>query len=273
MPVKPLTKIARFGSTFELSRFEKPYFAPRYSRVYTRRKKSKSTFKLQANVWRTKRRIRRFVTVLSHNTSAPAFATFTYAAPQHNMQEAIQQWRSFTRRMAKEMPSVAFIRVPERHKSGAVHFHAVLFNLPENLPCHMKKNGNRWIHACPSDHACERRLRSLAKVWGLGFVDLQKVRSVNAIGSYIAKYLTKGEPDWTLFGNHVASCNTVLYQRIQKAKDDGEYWELSSASAPVAVDFAMEDMLNQSTLLASRSFPTRWLGECRFDIFQLVNAP
>jgi len=269
MPLKPLIKLARFGSSFELSRFSKPYIPSRRDPFYFRRKKSKSTFKLMQNVMRTKRRIRRFITILTHNTGSPSFATFTYSKPQMNMQEAIEQWRSFTRKMKKEYPSVAFIRVPERHKSGAVHFHAVLFGLPEHLPCSMKKMGRRWIHACRSDAPCERRLRSLAKVWGLGFVDLSKVRSERAIGSYVAKYLTKGEPDWTLFGNHIASCNSVFYDRITQAKKDGQYWELSSSKSPVAVDYAMEEMMGQTILERSSTFPTRWLGDCRFEVFRL----
>jgi len=273
MPQKNLTKIARFGSTYELSRFSKPYLAPRFKHTYFRRKKSKSNLgsiiKLSQNIWRSKRAIRRYVSVLTYNTSEPVFATFTYAQPQHDMQKAIEDWRSFTRRMKKSFPTVAFIRVPERHKSGAVHFHAVMFNLPENLACHMKKNGRYWIHACRSDAPCERRLRQVAGVWGLGFVDLQKVRSVRAIGSYVAKYLTKGDPDWTLFGNHIVSCNSVMYDRLNAAKAEGTYWELSSSKDSEGVYFAMTDLLSREYSMEARTFPTKWLGDCRFETYRV----
>jgi len=269
MPLKPLVKLARFGSTFELSRFSKPYISSRRDPFYFRRKKSKSTFKLMQNVMRTKRNIRRTITTLTHTLGKPTFATFTYAKPQHNMQEAIEDWRTFTRKMKVSFPGIAFIRVPERHKSGAVHFHAVLFGLPEHLACNMKKMRGRWIHGCKNNAPCERRLRSLAKVWDRGFVDLQQVRSERAIGSYIAKYLTKGEPDWTLFGNHIASCNRTYYDRLNEARKSGQLWELSSSSSPTATQFAMEDMLGQATLERENTFPTRWLGDCRFSVFRV----
>jgi len=185
------------------------------------------------------------------------------------MAKAIEDWRLFTRRMKRAFPTVSFLRVPERHKSGAVHFHAVMFGLPSAMPCKMQKMRGRYIHACHPKKYCERKSRALAGVWAKGFVDLQETRIPEAIGAYVAKYLTKGEPDWSLFGNHVASCNSNMYAEIRAAKHAGVYWEFSSSKSPVAVDIAMEDMLARSELVRSSTFPTRWLGDCRFEVFRL----
>jgi len=135
----------------------------------------------------------------------------------------------------------------------------------------MKKNGNRWIHACKSDAACERRLRALSAVWGHGFVDIQKVRSVRAIGSYVAKYLTKDslKQDASLFGNHIASCNEVYYERLRAAKLEGVYWEMSSAGNSEGVYEAERDLLSRPYSVESRTFPTKWLGDCRFDTYRI----
>jgi hypothetical protein len=188
------------------------------------------------------------------------------------MQQAIADWRTFTRRMKKEFPAVSFLRVPERHKSGAVHFHAVLFGLPESLPCITKKMRNRYIHDCSAARMCERKLRHLASIWGLGFVDLNVVRKPQSIGAYISKYLTKGEPDWSLFGNHVASCNSVFYDELNKARTAGTYWELSSFSSPTGVEIAIDDILPRSSLRQSRTFITQWLGEARYDVYDIESG-
>lgn len=267
-----LVKLARYGSLFEITRFQKPLIPGGRNLKFRRRTKSKNTLKSTQNIWRTKRRIKRFIAIASHSEGPPAFATFTYADPQHDMQKAIDDWRRFTRKMKKNFPAVAFLRVPERHKSGAVHFHCVLFGLPAELPCTMLKRGYRWRHGCPKERKCERHARTLASVWGKGFVDLQVVRQPDSIGVYLAKYLTKGEPDWTLFGNHVASCNSRMYEVISKAKKGGTYFEISSYKNSVAVSMILDDYKGVLSLRKHSKFTTHWLGEASYEMYT-VRSP
>lgn len=225
--------------------------------------------KISQNIWRAKRRVRRYVSIASQMLGTPAFVSFTYTTPQHDMQEAIKQWRYFTQKMRKAYPQVAFIRVPERHKSGAVHFHAAMFGLPTDLPCTFIKRGRFYKHSCPDSKPCERKVRAIAKVWGLGFVDVQATRSPEKIGAYIAKYLTKNDPDWSMFGCHIATCNQAFHKAVSAAKQAGIYWELSSYKSPVAVDMTMTDMLSRSHLRVAREFETKWLGKARFEVFDI----
>lgn len=265
----PLTKIARYGAIFEIISYQKPLVTGgAVNRTGIKhRKREETTQKLKQNIWRTKRRIKRVVSAVTYLKGAPAFATFTYATPQHNMQEAIEDWRQYTKKMKKKFPAVAFLRVPERHKSGAVHFHAVLFGLPDELPCYLKKRGYRWSHACPLERRCERRTRLLAEVWGKGFVDLQESRNPESIGTYIAKYLTKGEPDWNLFGHHVASCNQKMYEYIREARKRGSMYELSSYKAGKEVDIIIEDMQKRMSPRVYREFQSKWLGHAQFRLY------
>jgi len=266
--LKPLIKIARYGSIVEEIRFEKPLIVSgrRHPTTFKRKNRSPSSVKLIQNIRRTKRRIRRVVSICTQMIGNPAFATFTYREPQHNMQTAIEDWRQFTRTMKRHYPDVAFLRVPERHKSGAVHFHAVIYGLPHNLPCMSKKIAGRWKHSCPWNRNCERKQRLIAKAWKKGFVDVQVTRSPESIGAYVAKYLTKGDPDWTLFGNHVASCNQAMYAVIRSARKAGVYWELSSYSSPRAVKTAIADLLDRMQLKYESTFQTQWLGEARYTV-------
>jgi len=281
MPSKPLTKIARFGNSMEVIRFSRPHVPTRRLNSFTRRKRSKSTYKWAGNLYRVKRRIRRQISVLTQTMGAPAFVSFTYAqpdgAPILDAQKAIKDWRTFTRRMKRNFPDVAFLRVPERQKSGSMHFHAAMFGLPKELPCLMEKSphrsGRKYIHACPPERDCERKKRSLFKVWGHGFVDAQVVRSVDAIGSYISGYLTKGDPDWTLFGNHLATTNDVFRKKIISARQAGVYWELSTFKSPMAVDAILDEMRDRMELRKVRSFETKWLGDATFEVYFVPSEP
>lgn len=268
---KPLVKLSRFGNIIELVRFEKPLVTGGSRVNFGKRKRSKSTLKQLQNLYRVKRRVRRSVSIVTQMMGPPAFVTFTYKwgdGPMLDMQKAIQDWRAFTRRMKRAYPEVAFIRVPERQKSGNVHFHTAMFGLPKDLPCQMRPlSKKRWIHACTDTRQCERKTRALKKLWPHGFVDAQETRSPEAIGAYISNYLTKGDPDWSLFGNHLATCNSVMHKKIAAARQAGMYWELSSYSSPVAVAMTLDEMQDRMILRKQRTFETRWLGGATFEVY------
>jgi len=188
------------------------------------------------------------------------------------MQEAIEDWRLFTRRMKRRFPGAAFVRVPERHKKGDIHFHAAIFGLPTDLPCDMQKKGKYWIHNCEKNKQCERKTRDLATAWKKGYVDLQKTRKADSIGAYIAKYLTKGDPDWSLFGKHIATFNAVFAESIRAARKAGLLWELNSRRSPVAVDFVLTQDVPRADLRAERTFGTRWLGNAIHRVYEMPGS-
>lgn len=200
------------------------------------------------------------------------------------MQEAIQQWRRFTARMKKAFPGVAFLRVPERHQDGAVHFHAVMFGMPENLACEFQKRGRYWTHCCPKSRPCERKVRTLAKLWGHGFVDLQQVRKPERVGAYIAGYLTKNKPDWSLFGLHVASANGPFYEKISAARTAGSFFEASNFNKAIMVDHLLRDLDDPSwrdaydvervasVLRKQSTFTTQWLGQAIFQVYEILDT-
>jgi len=267
--MQPFVKIARYGARFEITRYERPLVVGHAPSVYSRRRASDLTFKSQANIRRTQRRLRQNIGALAFTLGEPSFATFTYSDKKYDVVSAIQDWRDFTRRMARHFPSVAFVRVPERHKDGGVHFHAVIFGLDKELPCIMQKMRGRWIHACPQKRMCERKRRLLAGAWKKGFVDLQKARESEALGPYIAKYLTKNDPDWSLFGMHVATSNTNFRKEVQNAKTAGILFEMNSYKMPVSVDMIIDMMRDWISLRSKRRFETKWLGWGDQEIYRV----
>ena len=86
----------------------------------------------------------------------------------------MRAWARFGRRLKARWPELAWLRAIERHKSGALHVHAVL--------------SHRVSH------------RELAELWGHGFVWISPPRRGRGVGRreqarsvarYVAKYVAK----------------------------------------------------------------------------------
>jgi len=120
------------------------------------------------------------------------FLTFTYAQNQGDLAVAWSDWHEFMRRFNARFGRTHALTVMEFQKRGAVHFHCIFFNLP------------------PSVESNERRLRTIAKLWGHGFVDIERVRSAKNVGAYVCKYLNKSASDVRLKGKKFYSTTRNL---------------------------------------------------------------
>lgn len=76
-----------------------------------------------------------------------------------------------------------YLLVPELHKSGAIHFHGMLGDIPANFveAVNLKTNTPVIRH--------ERQVYNLAD-WEYGFSDCEKIESPERAASYITKYVT-----------------------------------------------------------------------------------
>ncbi|WP_206168162.1 rolling circle replication-associated protein, partial [Staphylococcus microti] len=70
-----------------------------------------------------------------------------------------------------------YIAIPERHKSGLIHWHMVTGNLEPNLIDSGKTYKKQKIYNCID--------------WEHGFSNVQMMRSKSKISSYVTKYITK----------------------------------------------------------------------------------
>lgn len=266
-------KVLRSGTLLEVARYSRPLVRTFDRKIGPHRDKAEGTLKLGFNLQRAKRNIRRSVAAVSYYEGRPAFATFTFAKQVYDVDSALTEWRSFTQRMKKKFPHVSYLRVPERHKKDGIHFHAVMFGLPATLPCMFKRVSKykKYIHDCPKDRWCERKTRALASVWGLGFVDLQVSRHPERIGAYLAKYLTKDEPDWRMFGHHVVSKNSEMHKTLVKARTDGTLWDRSTYREGSELLSDLETHLAKATTVSDRrgAFETKWLGTCHYSVYQI----
>jgi len=125
------------------------------------------------------------------------FLTFTYKENQDNIDIAWRDWACFMRDFRKRFGVLHALSVMEFQKRGAIHFHCIFFNLP------------------PIVEARERETREVAKRWGHGFVDIERVRSAKNVGAYVCKYLNKSADDPRLRGKKFYSTTRNLIRPVE----------------------------------------------------------
>lgn len=135
------------------------------------------------NLSRLRRTVHDLITTNNTKDTIPVFLTFTYKDNQENVDQAWSQWRAFMLRFNKLVgKKLKYVNVIQFQKRGAVHFHALFFD----LPLQMEKS--------------ERKTRFIARCWGLGYVDVEKVRKARSVASYVVKYMYKDADDIRIAG-------------------------------------------------------------------------
>lgn len=265
-------KVLRHGSTVEIARYSRDLVRPpKGGRVFIRAPRTEQSKKLLQNIQRARRNIRRQVATAVYFKGRPAFATFTYGENKAwTVEKALKDWKEFTYKIRKEYPDVSLIRVFEKHKKGDLHIHCIIFGLPATLPCIVQNKTG--YHNCPASRPCERKLRSMRTIWAHGHVDLAWANKVERAGSYIAKYLTKGE-DWRMFGRHLYSANTALHELVKMAKERGVYWDKSTFKDGQGLEAEVEVLRAYAVELGMpRVFDTYWLGQCTYQSITIDKA-
>jgi hypothetical protein len=116
---------------------------------------------------RQRKTIRRLVN--TNMTDRSSFLTLTFSENLLDETKAKLEMKKFFMRLRYHYPAVKhdYLAVWERQKRGAVHFHIILFDVPK-IP-----------------------LRALNKIWGHGFVKINKIKDIDNVGAYVCKYLSK----------------------------------------------------------------------------------
>jgi hypothetical protein len=103
------------------------------------------------------------------------FLTLTFAENLTDIKAASYEFDKFIKRMKTRYPHLEYIKVTEFQKRGAIHFH-LLHNLP-------------YVD-----------VNKIAKIWGNGFVKINRIDNVDNIGAYVTKYMNKDCIDKRLAG-------------------------------------------------------------------------
>jgi len=120
--------------------------------------------------------VRRMFTA-SKGVREGCFITFTFDEKNatNSYRVAGSAFGAFVKRLRRQYKNrYSVIAVPERHKSGRVHIHALLF-------------GGKF--------ESEVELQTLARFWGRGFIKVKGRNLTPQLIFYVAKYITKQEDD------------------------------------------------------------------------------
>jgi hypothetical protein len=169
-------KIIISGQYLEMYNYEIPVLAnfkrkPR-SEVFETSKIKRSDLKKFFSLNRTRQSIRRLV---NSNPELHKFLTLTFSDNVRDLDFAHCRFRLFLKKLRRKNKFFKYIAVVEFQKRGAVHYH-VLCNLQ-----YMKAS-------------------QIGKIWGNGFIKVNKIKDINNLGHYISKYLQKDIFDKRLIG-------------------------------------------------------------------------
>lgn len=152
--------------------------------------------------WRTKARIR---TLAEANfLKRCVFVTLTFADQTEfdisSISACHKRFSLFTRRMARKFKNFKYIAVFEvQEERGAIHYH-MLTNIK-----YVKK-------------------KKLTKIWGLGHLDIRKVREMYQITRYLIKYMTKNAQDDRFKGRRKFFCSKNLDRPQKLGKFDAQHY-------------------------------------------------
>lgn len=187
-------KLVVSGDIFELYEYEKEVFydykgnpsGRSSSATYEDREKNREKV-----LNRARRDLRRIINVNigKYANITSKFVSFTFAENVIDLGFANKEWRKFIKRLNRYFDKdIKYVVVPEFQERGAVHYHAVFFNMP-------------YIPA-----------RKLFDIWGHGFVKINKIDDVDNVGAYICKYMRKQSVDDRLSGKKSYFCSRGLYK-------------------------------------------------------------
>lgn len=178
------TTVKFYGNTTEITTYEKEV---NKKRVYVHSsRKYASTYQPRRpdNLRRTRQQCLRRVSTAIVELGAPLFCTLTFAGSASNVYAGSQSLTRFQRRLRAKYSLAQSVFIPEISPRGRLHFHGLLFGLPQSLGA--IKKGGRTIFL-----GRERETRELATLWQEGFVDVLQTDGSLRLAGYISKYVTK----------------------------------------------------------------------------------
>lgn len=174
------TKVVKSGNVLEVYEYKIPVKVGRSGGKGGRKKGSAKKEEVEVNrekvLNRARRDLRRIVN--ANVTENSKFLTLTFAENIQDIQSANREFSKFIMRLNYNLKiKVLYSAVIEFQKRGAVHYHVILYNVPQKLD-----------------------MKVLGELWGNGFIKVNKIEHVDNVGAYICKYMTKCEDEKKLRG-------------------------------------------------------------------------
>ncbi len=233
-------KIVQSGDLIEIYQYEKAPIPQKKSKRKERRKPYKG-YKSERHIKRAVFQFRRKVRA-TQILGTPCMVTLTMAECV-SISDAYKLHTEFFVRMRKVFgKDIIWITVPEFQKRGAVHFHSLVWRLPQRI-----------INE-------ERDSRIIQNLWGYGYVDLIPTDGSTALSGYLAKYMSKAMHDERLFGKKAYSCSRNTLSPVSLT---------SEASVAFFKDnFKIDRKGSNLEPTREREYETKWLGRIYYRAYE-----
>ena len=169
--------VKEYPSMYKLTVFKFPK-----ARFSVASKKCKDNRSQQIDIARSVRRSRTVISDYILSNDFDMFVTFTFNPKKVNRYDLnaccfkMQSWLSRQQRKSENM--MKYIIVPEKHKDGAIHFHAVMSNYPGLIKKTNVIQNNRRVYNLTS--------------FRFGFTNMQYLDDdKQKVAAYVCKYITK----------------------------------------------------------------------------------
>jgi len=256
-------KLIQSGNLLEIFRYEKDL-------PIRRRKRGKDTYRKQyfegharsvASVQRARAGFKRIVRANLARGENPALVTFT----MHQKLPYSASCRIFTEFIARfggnRGTEFRYLAVPEFQKRGALHWHVLIWGLPEHYACKgtWAKSGKKWffVHLCEAGRQCERRTRSISRLWLRGFVDCIITNGHPRLATYLTKYLQKSLHDRRTFGKKAYHASRNIMRPMSAASGSETFKAILS-----------EHIIPDVKPLTEREYDTEWLGKVVYKQYE-----
>lgn len=162
---------------------------------------------------RARNNVRRLA--LSNFSGRSRFLTLTFRENIQDVELANKTFKRFVKYMnedlRKEEKKLKYLAVIEFQKRGAIHYHMLVEGIPFNRKGYRNHVRDRWKQAIRSVTGAEGE--------SVGNIDLKRLdtlKSVDNIGAYISKYMTKSDADKRLFGKKLYQTSRGLERPKEK---------------------------------------------------------
>jgi len=260
----PYTKLIQSGTLVEEWEFQRE---PSPDRLLKKKKPIRRLYPRERRpdaIIAARKRFQRLVRANLSERKPPALLTLT-TRDIVGISEGYALYTRFCKDLRREygLLTLRWVAVPEFQKRGAVHFHILMWGLPDDWPCILSKNlytdkagKKKRRHVCPKARSCERRTRRLANLWGTGYADLVLTDGNARISSYLAKYMSKALHDKRLIGKRGYSASRNIVRPV-------------SLNTPFQISIAKEDwgIGGDTPVALYREYDTVWLGRCVYKQF------
>lgn len=262
MSLKGYTKIIRSGNQIEVYQYEKRRFVSKRIRGADTYRKTTSRTKARRpdSIRRASKAFRRIVRSNLAGDACPVLLTLTMRQ-KLPYPASCKLFTQFIARLRRRYgAAVRYIAVPEFQKRGAVHWHLLIWGLPAGSGCtgYVKRQGKYtyFVETCPPEKDCERKTRSLARLWLRGFADCIETDGHAKLIGYLTKYLSKAMHDLRYGGTKAYYASRNVMRPMSVAGNS-------------LIDYIEELVPVDMPPLHQREFDTEWLGRCIYKQYEI----